>query len=229
MEINLEFLVNQVDAGNQVSYPFYYDGTSVDEANYKVLFIGNSITIHEPKPDIGWVKKCGMAASDIDHDYVHILYRYLVKKYKKVSICVFNGGRWEMDFTNNKLLEPILDRVKEYKPDMVIVRIGENFSRNYLNSGVDPYLGFSPLIKGIKKNCNNIYFSSMFWHHDLMDNTIKKIVEEEKVNYVKIDDLGSERKYLAYDQYKNNAIYCGHPGDLGMEKIAERFIEAFEK
>ena len=81
MEINLEFLINQVDAENQVSFPYYFDGVKKEDANYKVMFIGNSITIHEPKPEICWVKKCGMAASDAEHDYVHIVYKYLLSKY----------------------------------------------------------------------------------------------------------------------------------------------------
>ena len=39
----------------------------------RVLFIGNSITKHEPKPEIGWYGCWGMAASAEERDYVHIL------------------------------------------------------------------------------------------------------------------------------------------------------------
>ena len=38
----------------------------------RVLFIGNSITRHEPAPDIGWYGSWGMAAS-VKNDYAHVI------------------------------------------------------------------------------------------------------------------------------------------------------------
>ena len=227
MSINLEFLTNQVDATTQVSYPFYFDGANKEEAELKVMFIGNSITIHEPKEEIGWVKKCGMAASDIDHDYVHIVYRYLCNKHPKTSICVFNGGNWEVDFMNKSRLDVILKAAKEYQPDLIIVRIGENYRREYMEQH-DPYNGFFPLINGLKETCNNVFMTSLFWRYDNLDLAISRVAKELNVPLIPLTDLGDSRENMAFDQY-GETIYSTHPGDLGMQRIADRIINVLKE
>ena len=39
----------------------------------RILFAGNSITLHDPKADIGWNGEWGMAASAKGNDYVHLI------------------------------------------------------------------------------------------------------------------------------------------------------------
>ena len=50
----------------------------------KITFLGNSITRHMPKPEIGWVHDWGMAASCLENDYAHIMIKALEEKYTKM-------------------------------------------------------------------------------------------------------------------------------------------------
>ena len=53
---------NTVSAEGQVQKDHYTEVFN-NGGKVKILFIGNSITRHEPKPEIGWPYDWGMAAS----------------------------------------------------------------------------------------------------------------------------------------------------------------------
>ena len=50
-----------------------------DESNVKILFVGNSITLHGILPEIGWNHCFGMAASSRENDYVHVCMKEIQK------------------------------------------------------------------------------------------------------------------------------------------------------
>ena len=70
----------------------------------RVLFVGNSITRHEPKPEIGWINDWGMAASKWENDYVHVVLKFLSNRFGKIDYCVVNCGEWETVYYNDALL-----------------------------------------------------------------------------------------------------------------------------
>ena len=66
-----KYQANIVPSSNQVKKASELFGVPPEKASRRVAFVGNSITRHGPKPSIGWVNDCGMAASSVDKDYVH--------------------------------------------------------------------------------------------------------------------------------------------------------------
>ena len=60
-----EFDANPVPAVGQNAADVRAAG---DSGHPRILFIGNSITRHGPRPSIGWTNDFGMAASSIDKD-----------------------------------------------------------------------------------------------------------------------------------------------------------------
>jgi len=226
MKNNQCFLLNKVDASSQVKFPYYIEGN--ENASFKIMFIGNSITIHECKPEIGWFNSWGMAASKKENDYVHVVYKHFLDKNHDTSICVFNGGLWELDYTNNDKCDVVINEAKEYKPDVIVVRIGENFSKENISKNIDPFIAFNYLINGLTNVCKNIHITSQFWHYDVIDNAIKKVSDTYSLPYIKIDDLGERDDCKALGQFKHEGVSL-HPSDLGMKIIAERIIDSIEK
>ena len=58
----------------------------------KMLVIGNSLTLHPPKPEISWYGNWGMAATSQENDFVHKLHAKLQAD---------QVGTIELEFTND--------------------------------------------------------------------------------------------------------------------------------
>ena len=69
---------NTVSAQNQVSEIGY--GESFGNEGLKVLFVGNSITRHEPKPEIGWDNDWGMAGC-VEENMGYIFFYFFFKDF----------------------------------------------------------------------------------------------------------------------------------------------------
>ena len=67
-------------------------------APVRVLILGNSITRHGPKADIGWSGDWGMAASAKEKDYVHLLYAMLKESGREVYMRIRQSAYWERHF-----------------------------------------------------------------------------------------------------------------------------------
>ena len=78
----------------------------------RVLFVGNSITLHGPRPQIGWTNNWGMAASARDKDYVHLLQvaGTIERSFFKPDWSCERNFKW----------------AREFKPDVIVLFFGAN-------------------------------------------------------------------------------------------------------
>ena len=86
---------NTVPSKGQLRDTEFVTFTFQENAKRRVLFVGNSITRHGIAENIGWTRDCGMAASSIENDYVHIVVRELEKTYNSIDFCIAQAAEWE--------------------------------------------------------------------------------------------------------------------------------------
>ncbi len=219
---NQMYYDNTVSSKGQVSEWVTFGGD--DDANIRVLFIGNSITRHEPAPHIGWHGDWGMAASCKEKDYVHLTVEGLKKKYGKVKYCIAQMAIWERDFTNEDILKSYW-QAREFAADIVCVRISENARKT--NPRVDEYPAeLEKMVRYFahKEGCK-VVMTEMYWHVQVFDDAIYSVAEKLGITPVRLNDLGLDKSMGAYGLFEHEGIQ-GHPGDKGMRAIADRLIQA---
>ena len=215
---------NTVKADNQLkknnSVTFEGDG------KLKIMFVGNSITRHGVLEEIGWHWDFGMAASCKEKDYVHLLIKEIDKN-TSAQYCICQASRWEQNYTNpdDELLS-IYEDARDFGADIIIMRIVENcykqfepecFRKNYIN-----------FINYLNTNNAKIILTSGFWAHKEADRTIEEISKEMSLPFVYLGDLGENPEMRAIGKFSHEGVQY-HPGDLGMENIANRIFREIEK
>ena len=206
---------NIVPAENQNS-DFYF--TVSEGEGLKVLFVGNSITKHEPRPEIGWYKDCGMAATCIENDYVHILKNKIEQVSSNASIRILQVAEYERNFENIDTVS-YYAKVFDFKPDIVIMFFGANVPNTY-ETQIEHKKTFGRAFEDLRNlldNGNTIFIISQgFFIRPLLDAEKEAIAKKYNDIFVKIEDIRNRED--THGEFN-------HPNDIGMQKIAERFWE----
>jgi hypothetical protein len=108
-------------------FPKREDGLNVGTLRVgEILFLGNSITLHGPAPEIGWTGNWGMAATARETDYVHQLLKRISKEAGGVpKVLIRNIADFERNQTDFNIREGLKEELA-FEADVVILAIGEN-------------------------------------------------------------------------------------------------------
>ena len=184
--------------------------------NYNVLFLGNSITWHGPKEDIGWTKNCGMAASAKEKDYVHVAVGLLEQRFGKVNYAVVSASSWESAYYRDDVFENF-EVARNFPADVIVIRLGENlwsasehFSTHPISLSLEKLIEY---ICGERKP--KVIVTDLFWKNQLIDEEIHLVAEKKAYAFVSINDLGEREENMAIGQYAHAGI-CYHPNYNGM-------------
>ncbi len=217
---------NTVESKNQLESSQYVKFFGDENAPTRIMFVGNSITRHGPKPQIGWHGDFGMAASSIENDYVHILADKISKK-TNACFCICQAALWEREYKQGENLYEFYKTARNFSADIIVMRIIENCSHKDFDAEL--FLKTYPkFIKYLDKSEKaKLVFTSSFWKHP-GDFAIEKTAKEMNSPYIYLGDLGELDEMKAIGLFEVNGVAM-HPGDLGMRTIAERIFEEIEK
>ena len=218
---------NTVDSSNQLKKSEYVYLENPEGKGLRVMFAGNSITLHGVKEDIGWMNRWGMAASALEKDYVHILMNKISQKYEDATFCICQVAQWEREYKNGETVYDCFRAARDFSADVIIARFVENcklddfdpesFKREY--SKFLNYLNASGKAK--------IILTGGFWKHPA-DEIISEIAKDRGYPYVELGDLGERDDMRATGLFEHAGV-AAHPGDKGMANIAERIWQSAEK
>ncbi len=195
----------------------------------RIVFLGNSITRHGPKPSIGWEGDWGMAASAEAKDYVHLVIDALAKTAGvKPEVRVVNVSEFERNHGSFDL-EARLKPYVEFRPHIIVVAIGENVPALKTDEARDVYRSsFTRLLDHLKRGGEGALFvRSSFWANAVKDDIMRQACAAAGGTFVDISHLaGDESNFARSERQFDHAGVAAHPGDKGMKAIAEALVQS---
>ncbi len=215
---------NTVAAENQLAGAGLVTFENPNGKGRRVLFVGNSITRHAPAPAIGWERDCGMAASSLDRDYVHLLMQKFRETDPDAAFCICQVADWERNYKNGSETYPFFAAARDFCADIIFFRFIENVPRKDFDDEAfrREYAAFASYLNPTGKA--RIVLSSGFWKHE-GDAAIWTVAVERGYPFVELGDLGETDEMKAIGLFEHTGV-ANHPGDRGMEAIAERLWNA---
>lgn len=218
----MQIAENTVSAENQMVNSSELRFLGNENAPLRVLVLGNSITRHGPKADIGWEGDWGMAASAPEKDYVHRLYAKLKEAGQDVYMRIRQSAYWERHFREDDCL-PRFAADRDFGADLIIFRLGDNIPEETAPYFTDAlrqfmtYLGAKP---------GKVIFSTCWWERPDLDNPIRQIAKE--LDCPCAETLCTDKSMKAYGKFAHGGV-SAHPGDTGMEMIADRIFACIQQ
>lgn len=201
---------------------------------FKILILGNSLAHHGIAPDIGWDHAAGMAASEIEKDYAHLLLQMTDSimpdkniRMRIAGMAVFERNLTTFDFS-------VLDNLVSFHPDLIIVQIGENVSFDGTQTPDLFREKYISLIRYLQRDRHpTIICTTSFFPSATKSAVTRQVALTTKSFLVDLSHLAlsDEQNYAKNetgypgdrDRWKVDGIGV-HPGDFGMKNIAREIF-----
>jgi hypothetical protein len=191
-------------------------GTSVSIPYANVLILGNSITYSPPNTSLNWAGSWGMAATAANRDYVHLLTARFQQVNTKCVVQAKNIAAFETNY-NTYDFDAELKSYRDSKPDLLILRIGENVPTSF--DSVAFAKRYRALIAYMQAGNPQmkIFAAGSFWpDHGYIDAVMNRYTP-----FISLSGLGTDRSNYSYDRTDLAAAVQQHPCDKGMKAISD--------
>ena len=215
---------NTVSAQEQLSRSNFIKFDFPNNNGTRVMFVGNSITLHGIRPEIGWYHEWGMAASAKDKDYVHLLETKIKQLDPNATFCVCQVAEWERRYKEGSSVLSQYEAARAFNADLIILRFIENVPKDGYES--DTFLReLDALVNYLNVTGKaKLIITTGFWRHP-GDNDIRTYANEKGIPCVELGDLGENEQMKAIGLFEHKGV-ANHPGDMGMMEISSRIMEA---
>ena len=198
----------------------------------KILFLGNSITLHGPAPDIGWTGDWGMAASAREKDFVHRLLDRVSKEAGGVpKVMIRNIAEFERKLTDFNIRDTLKDELA-FEADVVILAIGENSPSPRTDEARKRFAeALRELLTQLGRHGHpEVFVRSQFWPDAEKDRLLKQVCDDAGGVFIDLGKVGIDPQNSARsERHIEHAGVAGHPGDKGMSAIADELWRAMKK
>lgn len=218
----LEKIIHTVPASRQVSR--YVRLLNDSAGSPRLLFLGNSVTWHAPKDDIGWAGDWGMAASSAENDYAHRVLSAVRERFPSASGMILQGAVWERNLECDCASE--FAGAREFAADALIFTLCANTPgghvprRSVRRRAWKDFFPMRPKTAFLRSSSSRRTSSAI----PSKSAAIEAYAARHSSTVVNLLDLGANPENRALGKFAHEGV-ANHPGDLGMQRIAERILE----
>ena len=213
---------NTVDAANQLHGEGPVRFLNPAGKGRRVMFIGNSMTLHGKSEAIGWHRECGMAASAPEKDYVHLLMDRLGREN---AYCICQVSAWERQYKTGTEQLQRFAQARAFGADVLIMRFVENCPKQDFDDALFR-ARLAELLDYLNPKGGKLILTTGFWRHP-GDDVIRALASERKLPLVELGDLGEQDEMKAIGLFSHKGV-ANHPGDEGMAAMASRIFAVVE-